>query len=122
MFAMGVTALLPLAWLEHQQGARLVVNGASLLAVSYAVVFASLLATLFYNRGVGLLGTASFADGDANGDFNVDRGDLSYWKGQFAGASAVAAAGAVPEPAAACLAICGVIMLGQRRQLIRAHR
>ena len=58
MFAVGVTALLPLAWLEHQQGARLVANGASLLAVTYAVVFASLLATLFYNRGVALLGAA----------------------------------------------------------------
>lgn len=56
MFAVGVAVLLPLAALEHGAGARLVWSGASLLAVLYAVVFASLLATLFYNRGVGLLG------------------------------------------------------------------
>jgi hypothetical protein len=71
---------------------------------------------LTWQRGLGLLGTASFADGDANGDFNVDRGDLAYWKGQFAGPSATAPAGAVPEPAAACLATCGALFLGRRRQ------
>ena len=58
MFALGVAALLPLAAWEHGAGARLAWTGASLLAVLYAVVFASLLATLFYNRGVTLLGAA----------------------------------------------------------------
>jgi hypothetical protein len=74
---------------------------------------------LTWQRGVGLQGTASFADGDANADFNVDRGDLAYWKGQFELSSAAAAA--VPEPATACLAIGGAMLLGRRRQSLITH-
>jgi hypothetical protein len=77
---------------------------------------------LTWQRGVGLTSTASFADGDANGDFNVDRGDLAYWRGQFAEASATAAAGAVPEPATACLAIGGMVLLRRGRQLLTSIR
>lgn len=58
LFAIGVLLLGPLALAEHAAGARAVLSPASVAAVAYAIVFASLLATLCYNRGVALLGAA----------------------------------------------------------------
>ncbi len=57
---------------------------------------------LTWQRGVGT-GT-TLAQGDANGDTVVNAADLTIWKSQFGQPVAVAAAGAVPEPAACCLA------------------
>ena len=57
-FAIGVAVLAPLALAEHAAGARLVPTLPAWGAILYAVVFASFLATLCYNRGVELVGAA----------------------------------------------------------------
>jgi len=57
-FSIGVAVLAPLSLAEHAGGARMVQSRPAWLAVGYAVVFASFLATLFYNRGVELMGAA----------------------------------------------------------------
>lgn len=57
---------------------------------------------LTWQKGFGT-GT-TLAQGDANGDSVVNAADLTIWKSQFGLPPAVAAAGAVPEPAACCLA------------------
>jgi hypothetical protein len=57
---------------------------------------------LVWQRGLGLAG--SNATGDADGDLDVDANDLAIWKTEF-GTPQV---GAVPEPASAGLAACGL--------------
>ena len=57
---------------------------------------------LTWQKGFGT-GT-TLAQGDANGDGAVNAADLAIWKSKFGLPPAVAAAGAVPEPAACCLA------------------
>jgi uncharacterized protein (DUF2141 family) len=55
-------------------------------------------------------GTALLADGDANGDGNVNDTDLGIWQSQFGLSSSVSVVSVVPEPASlglimtACLA------------------
>jgi hypothetical protein len=66
---------------------------------------------LAWQGGFGLDGIAATTDGDANQDFFVNGVDFSIWKSQFGETTAVAAAGAVPEPAAALLAACGAALL-----------
>ena len=58
LFGVGVVVLSPLAMAEYAAGARLVPALPALLAVLYAGVFASFLATLCYNRGLELVGAA----------------------------------------------------------------
>ncbi len=58
MFAVGMVVLIPAAGIEHAGGARLVLAPASMFAIVYAGLFASFLATLFYNRGIELVGAA----------------------------------------------------------------
>ena len=57
---------------------------------------------LTWQKGFGT-GT-TLAQGDANGDGAVNAADLTIWKSKFGLPPAEAAAGAVPEPAAFCLA------------------
>jgi hypothetical protein len=57
---------------------------------------------LTWQRNVGATGQPLSA-GDANGDGNITGADLAIWRSQF-GPAAVAAAAAVPEPAACLLA------------------
>ena len=57
-FTLSAAVLTPLSLAEHAWGARMVQSLPAWLAVGYAVVFASFLATLFYNRGVELMGAA----------------------------------------------------------------
>jgi hypothetical protein len=77
---------------------------------------------LAWQRGVGIAGTATVADGDANGDRIVDAADLAIWKANYAKASLVAAT--VPEPTSAVIS-CLVLLLWQRfgpsRSLKFAH-
>ena len=57
-FALGAVMLLPFYLWEHAQGARFVATGTSLAALGYVIVFPGMVAYLFYNRGVELLGSA----------------------------------------------------------------
>jgi hypothetical protein len=56
-----------------------------------------------WQRGVGLTGQTTNANGDANGDGTVNGADLGVWKTQF-GPGAVGAVTAIPEPATSALA------------------
>nr|MBA3484942.1 hypothetical protein [Pirellulales bacterium] len=60
-------------------------------------------------RGLGTNpGAAQPADGDANGDMNVDAADLSIFQQQFGtGGSASPSVAAVPEPSSALLIVLG---------------
>lgn len=71
---------------------------------------------LVWQRGLGLTGQTDKSHGDANGDGNVNGADLGIWAGKFGGPPAVGAAGAVPEPAAGCIAIAAAISLGAVRR------
>ena len=59
---------------------------------------------LIWQQGFGLTGQPNKSTGDATGDGNVNGLDLDQWKLKFGGAPAVAAIGAVPEPASLTLA------------------
>jgi hypothetical protein len=70
---------------------------------------------LVWQRGFGLTGQTNNDNGDADGNGIVNAADLTLWRTGFGG-SAVAAAGAVPEPASAVLAafVGGVATLAGR--------
>ena len=55
----GVAAILPFYLAELASGARIVAGPDSLLAIGYVSVFPSLIAYMFFNRGVELIGAAS---------------------------------------------------------------
>lgn len=65
---------------------------------------------LAWQRGFGT-GT-TLAQGDANGSGTVDAADLAIWKSKFGTSGAVAATGAVPEPAAGLLGLVGMTVAG----------
>jgi hypothetical protein len=65
---------------------------------------------LAWQRGLGTTIGATRADGDADHDGDVDSADLLIWRGAF-GAASTANAGAVPEPAAASVALAAVFGL-----------
>jgi hypothetical protein len=56
---------------------------------------------LTWQRGLG--GDPTSANGNANGDGAIDGADLAVWEDQFAAASSVPAAAAVPEPSSIAL-------------------
>jgi len=62
---------------------------------------------LAWQRGFGILGGATSADGDANADGNVDSQDLAIWQTQFGTSPLTAAAVAIPEPSTAILLLLG---------------
>jgi hypothetical protein len=71
---------------------------------------------LTWQRGLGISdGSADLVDGDANDDGNVNAADLTIWRAQFA--SAVPAAGAVPEPAAALLTLLALGAIAATRRV-----
>jgi hypothetical protein len=52
-----------------------------------------------WKAGYGIVSGANHHDGDADGDFDVDGADYLVWQRQLGSSSAVAATGAIPEPA-----------------------
>lgn len=73
---------------------------------------------LIWQRGFGLTGQTSNANGDADRNGSVNGADLTVWRGAFGMPGALAAVGAVPEPSTALLAIAGaagVALAGRRR-------
>jgi hypothetical protein len=64
---------------------------------------------LAWQRGNGLTGTATLAEGDANDDKNVDATDLGIWQAQFGNATATATLAAVPEPSALASLLAGLL-------------
>lgn len=81
---------------------------------------------LRWQRGVGILTDATRADGDANRNRQVNNVDLAIWGIEFGNtvpAAAVAAAGVVPEPGVAALALAPLLLRcyrSRRRRLSRA--
>ena len=73
---------------------------------------------LTWQRGLGITGTATVGQGDANGDMNVNAADLVIWRQNFSGKDSVAAIGAVPEPGAWLLALLAsaILRAAVRRQ------
>lgn len=70
---------------------------------------------LTWQRGLGLTGQPDATTGDADDDGDVDADDLTLWKSHFGGAPAVAAIGAVPEPASLALLAAGALTIGAIR-------
>jgi len=103
-FAIGVAVLAPLALAEHAAGARLVPSLPAWGAILYAVVFASFLATLFYNRGVELVGAAR-------------AGQFNHLQPVFGTLLAVAVLGEALHPyhaAGIALIAAGLVLAGRR--------
>lgn len=72
---------------------------------------------LIWQRGFGATGQPNKSTGDATGDGNVNGLDLDQWKAKFGQAPAVAAIGAVPEPATlGMLAVAVAGLAGLRRR------
>lgn len=57
-YAVAAVANVPLAFIERGLGPGMTVNAATAAAIAYVAIFPSLLAYIFYNRGVELLGPA----------------------------------------------------------------
>ncbi len=55
-YAVAAAANFPLALIEHRLGGAMTVSAATVASIAYVAIFPSLLAYIFYNRGVELLG------------------------------------------------------------------
>lgn len=75
---------------------------------------------LIWQRGLGLTGQPDATTGDADDDGDVDANDLALWKSHFGGPPAVAAIGAVPEPASLALLAGGGLAIAAIRWRRRA--
>jgi len=58
---------------------------------------------LIWQRGFGILGTATLSQGDANGDLDVDSDDLAVWGQQFGSGPAIPSNAPIPEPTTSSL-------------------
>ena len=74
---------------------------------------------LRWQHGAGLATNATHQDGDANLDGKVDAADLNIWKAAFGGPAA-SVVQAIPEPAAATLAIIALAALHPRTKKPRS--
>ncbi len=70
---------------------------------------------LTWQRGLGLTGQPDATTGDSDDDGDVDAADLALWQSHFGGTPAVAAIGAVPEPASLALLAAGALAIGGMR-------
>jgi hypothetical protein len=73
---------------------------------------------LIWQRGLGLTGEMTIANGDADHSGTVDGADLTVWRNQFGlpPVAANAAAGVVPEPTCGSLAVVGGALLAAVRR------
>ncbi len=55
-YAVAAAGNFPLALVEHGMGHSMTVNAATMATIAYVAIFPSLIAYIFYNRGVELLG------------------------------------------------------------------
>lgn len=69
-----------------------------------------------WKTGFGLTGQTNHNNGDANGDGTVDGADNLAWQQQLGSTAAAPAFGAVPEPAAAALAIVAALVAATVRR------
>jgi hypothetical protein len=67
-----------------------------------------------WKAGFGTTGNATHMQGDADGDDDSDGADFLFWQQRLGSVLAVPATAAVPEPAAAGLAIVGLLTLTRR--------
>jgi GH25 family lysozyme M1 (1,4-beta-N-acetylmuramidase) len=71
---------------------------------------------LTLQRGLGKTGAAAtFAAGNADGDLQIDGDDFAIWRSQFGASAASPAAGTVPEPAAAAMALVAITAIMLKR-------
>jgi hypothetical protein len=76
-----------------------------------------------WRAGFGTTGTATRAQGDADGDLDVDGRDFLVWQRQVTAPIASVASAAVPEPTFAAMALAAAAaMLFQRRRARRASK
>ncbi len=74
---------------------------------------------LAWQRGHGIQGSATLADGDANSDTNVDAFDLAIWQDQFGKPVACGNVTAVPEPGTVALVlVLGSLLIPPRYNVI----
>ena len=71
---------------------------------------------LIWQRGFGLAGQTTNANGDADHNGTVNDADLQVWRGAFGTPGAAAAVGAVPEPATGLLAVLVAVSLCATRR------
>jgi hypothetical protein len=72
---------------------------------------------LIWQRGLGLTGQTTNANGDADRNGTVNGLDLQVWRGAFGGPGTAGAIGGVPEPATSLLAVvCAVAAMATRRR------
>ena len=75
---------------------------------------------LVWQTNLGKAGDATTADGDADGDFNVDGNDFLIWQRQYTGPAPVASV-AVPEPSGAMLIVCSAFLAAAGGLVGRSH-
>jgi len=72
---------------------------------------------LTLQRGTGFVGPlATHANGDANGDDQINDADLDVWEAQYGSAPPLSAIGAVPEPTTCTLALAALCLAMSRRR------
>lgn len=70
---------------------------------------------LIWQQNEGSVGSGTLANGDANGDMNVDADDLAIWETQYGAASLSSSVASVPEPSGIALSALALMFLLQTK-------